>query len=103
MGGYGGRRKVWEGSQKSVGGEKTVGGLRNWLLMAVETGGLVSPRTRFVRTSSVGLTTAMVVATVTSSETSTSGLNRSAAASGVVLLLTLTDVTADELAFRGSH
>ena len=70
--------------------------------MAVETGGLVSPRTRFVRTSSVGLATAMVVATVASSETSTSGWERSAAASGVVLLLTLTDVTADEVAFRGS-
>ena len=72
-----------------------------WLLKAVETGGLVSPRTRFIRTSSVGLTTAMVVATLTSSETSTSSWERSAAASGVVLLLTLTDVTADEVAFRG--
>ena len=71
--------------------------------MAVETGGLVSPRTRFIRTSSVGLTTAMVVATLTSSETSTSGLKRSAAASDVVLLLTLTDIAADEVTFRGSH
>ena len=76
-----------------------------WLLKAVETGGLVStitPRTGFIRTSSVGLTTAMVVAALTSSQTSTSGFKRSAAASDVVLLLTLTDVTADEVAFRGS-
>ena len=51
----------------------------------------------------MGLTTAMVVAVMTSSQTSTSGLKRSAAASDVVLLLTLTDVAADEVAFRGSH
>ena len=76
-GGFGGRRKVWEGSQKSAGCEKTVGGLMVWLLKAVETGGLVStitPRTGFIRTSSVGLTTAMVVAALTSSQTSASGL-----------------------------
>ena len=63
----------------------------------------MSPRTRFIRTSSVGLTTAMVVAALTSSQTSTSGLKRSAAASDVILLLTLTDVAADEVTFRGSH
>ena len=40
-GGFGGRRKVWEGSQKSAGCEKTVGGLMVWLLKAVETGGLL--------------------------------------------------------------
>ena len=48
-----------------------------WLLKAVETGGLVStitPRTGFIRTSSVGLTTAMVVAALTSSQTSASSL-----------------------------
>ena len=32
---------MWEGSQKSAGCEKTVGGLMVWLLKAVETGGLV--------------------------------------------------------------
>ena len=76
------------------------------LLKAVETGGLVStitPRTGFVGTSTVGPTTAIVVAALTSSQTSTSGLKRSAAASDVVLLLTLTDVAADEITFRGSH
>ena len=31
-------RKVWEGSQKSAGEEKTVGGLGIWLLKAVTVG-----------------------------------------------------------------
>ena len=38
-GGFGERRKVWEGSQKSAGEEKTVGGLVIWLLKAVKVWG----------------------------------------------------------------
>ena len=63
-------RKVWEGSQKSDGEEKTVGGLGIWLLKAVRIGGLVStitPRTGFVGTATVGPTTAIGIAVLTSS------------------------------------